>query len=81
MAKKHMKRCSTSLIMVEIQVRTTMWYHLTPAGITILKKFTSNKHWTGYGKRGSLLHCWAFQVGQWVKDIPTMQEMQVQYLS
>ena len=76
-----MKRCSTSLIIVEIQVRTTMWYHLTPVRITILKKFTNNKHWTGYGEKGSLLHNWASQVGQWVKDIPAMQEMQVRSLS
>ena len=81
MANKHMKRCSISLIMVEMQVRTTMWYHLTPVGITILKKFTNSKHWTGYGEKGSFLHCWSSQVGQGVKDIPAMQETQVQYLS
>ena len=76
-----MKRWSTSLIIVEIQVRTTTWYHLTPVRITILRNFTNNKHWTGYGEKGCLLHNWSSQVGQWVKDIPAMQEMQVRSLS
>jgi hypothetical protein len=58
MAKKHMKKCSPSLAIWEMQMKRTLRFHLIPIRIAIIKNTTNNTCWGECGEKGTHIHFW-----------------------
>ena len=58
MAEKQLKKCSTSLVIRKMQIKTTLRFNLTPVRMAKVKNSGENRCWQGCEERGTLLHCW-----------------------
>jgi hypothetical protein len=58
MAEKHLKKCSISLAIREIQIKTILRFHLIPIRMANIKTKGDSRCWTDWGERETLLHCW-----------------------
>jgi hypothetical protein len=58
MASKYMKKCSTSLVIKELQIKTTLGFHFMSVRMAITKGNNNNKCWQECGKTGTIIHCW-----------------------
>jgi hypothetical protein len=57
MAEKHLKKCSTSLVIRKMQIKTTLRFHLTPVRMAKIKNQGDSSCWQGCGERATVLHC------------------------
>ena len=57
-AKEHMKKCSSSLVIRQMQIKTKLRYHLMPVRMAIIKKSGDNRCWRECGDTETLLYCW-----------------------
>ena len=57
MAEKHLRKCSTSLAIREMQITTPLRFHLTPVRLAKIKNSDGSRYWQGCGERGTFLHC------------------------
>jgi hypothetical protein len=57
-AEKHLEKCSIPLIIREMQIKTTLRFHLTPVRTSKIKNSGDSRYWQGCGERATLLHCW-----------------------
>jgi hypothetical protein len=58
MAGKHLKKCSTSVIIREMQIKTTLRFHLTPVRMAKIKNSGGSRCWPVQAESGTLFHCW-----------------------
>jgi len=58
MAEKYLKKCSISLVIREMQIKTTLRFYLIPVRMAKIKNSGDSRCWRGCGERGTLLHCW-----------------------